>query len=135
MATAAKPVTRAKADQIFAEFMERVQKVNDDPYYLFRVTRVVLFGSYIHDTPTVNDIDIALQLAPKVDDLDRRGELYEQRRRESPRIFRNLIDLIGWPMNEVWLFLKSRSRTLSLHDFELDQELLITIEQKMVMAE
>ncbi len=135
MATAARPVTRAKADQIFAEFMERVQKVNDDPYYLFRVTRVVLFGSYIRDTPTINDIDIALQLAPKVDDLDRRGELYEQRRRESPRNFRNLIDLIGWPMNEVWLFLKSRSRVLSLHDFELDQELLNTIEQKVVMAE
>lgn len=38
-------------------------------------------------------------------------------------------------MNEVWLFLKSRSRVLSLHDFELDQELLNTIEQKVVMAE
>lgn len=97
MASAAWPVTRAKADQIFADFMERVQKVNDDPYYLFRVTRVVLFGSYIRDTPTVNDIDIALQLVPKIDDLNRRGEIYEQRRRESPRNFRNLIDLIGCP--------------------------------------
>lgn len=78
MATAAKPVTRAKADLIFTGFMLRVQQVNEDLYYIFKVTRVVLFGSYIQDTETVNDI--AIELAPKIKSRKWREKLYAQRR-------------------------------------------------------
>ena len=135
MATAARPVTRAKADQIFANFMLRVQQVNDDPYYLFKVTRVVLFGSYIQDTETVNDIDIAIQLAPKITNRKRREKLYAQRRRESKRTFGTQVAYLGWPVQEVWLFLKSRLHTLSLHDFSSHKKFLNTIENKVVLAE
>jgi predicted nucleotidyltransferase len=133
MATAARPVTRAKADKIFGEFVLRVKEVNDDPYYLFKVNRVVLFGSYIRDTETVNDIDIAIQLAPKIDDLKLRSKLYAKRRRKSKRKFRTLMAYLGWPMQEVWLFLKSRSRALSLHDFASHEKLLETIETRVIL--
>lgn len=135
MATAARPVTRAKADQIFAAFMLRVQRINDDPYYLFKVTRVVLFGSYIQDTETVNDIDIAIQFAPKIDNPDLRGKLYAQRRRESKRNFGTQMAYLAWPMQEVWLFLKSKSHVLSLHDFTSHKKFLDTIEKIVVLAE
>jgi predicted nucleotidyltransferase len=135
MATAARPVTRAKADQIFAAFMLRVQQVNEDPYYLFKVTRVVLFGSYIQDTETVNDIDIAIELAPKITNPKQREKLYAKRRRESKRNFSTQVAYLGWPMQEVWLFLKSRSHVLSLHDFNSDKKFLNTIENKVVLAE
>jgi predicted nucleotidyltransferase len=135
MATAARPVTRAKADQIFADFMLRVQQVNDDPYYLFKVTRVVFFGSYIQDTETVNDIDIAIELGPKITSRKQREKLYAKRRRESKRNFGTQVAYLGWPVQEVWLFLKSRSHTLSLHDFNSDKKFLNTIENKVMLAE
>jgi predicted nucleotidyltransferase len=94
---------------------------------------VVLFGSYIRDAETVNDIDIAVELAPKIDDIELRIKLYAQRRRKCKRRFRNLTDYLGWPMQEVWLYLKSRSRALSLHDFASHQKLLDTIETKVVL--
>ena len=117
-ASAAKPIGREKADKAFAEFMERVNQVNHDPYFLFRVVKVILFGSYLTDTQTVNDIDLAVEIAPKEDDIDRRSSLYQQRRNEAQekRVhFNNYIDYISWPEIEVWKFLKARSRIISIH--------------------
>jgi predicted nucleotidyltransferase len=134
-ATAAKSVTRETADKVFNEFMERVRKVNEDPYYLFKVNRVILFGSYIQDTPTVNDVDIAFELIPKENDPKRRHVIYEQRRIESKRTFRNTTDYLIWPHTEVLLFLKSKSRIISLHPFEVEEELLKTIDVKVVFGD
>lgn len=48
-ASAARPVKRATADKALAQFMERVKQVNHDPCFLYRVVKVVLFGSYLTD--------------------------------------------------------------------------------------
>lgn len=46
-ATAAKRVTRATAEKALQQFLGRVEQVNNDPYFLSKVTRVVLFGSML----------------------------------------------------------------------------------------
>ena len=46
-ATAAKRVTRATAEKALQQFLGRVEQVNTDPYFLAKVTRVVLFGSIL----------------------------------------------------------------------------------------
>ena len=45
--TAAKRVTRATAEDALQQFLDRVERVNKDPYFLGRVTKVVLFGSML----------------------------------------------------------------------------------------
>jgi hypothetical protein len=63
VATAAKPVTRVTAEKALAHFLERVMKVNEDPYFLAKATRVVLFGSMLK--PEINrlsDVDLAVEL-------------------------------------------------------------------------
>jgi len=40
-------VTRATAEMALARFLSRVQMVNTDPYFLAKVTRIVLFGSML----------------------------------------------------------------------------------------
>jgi hypothetical protein len=60
-ATAAKPITKKTAEKVFSEFMERVKSANDNPYYLYKVTSVVLFGSYLSDNPRISDIDVAIK--------------------------------------------------------------------------
>ena len=51
-ATAAKRLTRATAERALTGFMDRVARVNTDPYFLGKVTRVALFGSMLNPTPT-----------------------------------------------------------------------------------
>jgi hypothetical protein len=47
VASAARPVTRATAEKALAEFLDRVEQVNCDPYFLGKVIRAVLFGSML----------------------------------------------------------------------------------------
>jgi hypothetical protein len=56
-------IDRSKADKLLADFLKRVDLVNDNDDLVFYVAEVRLFGSYID--PTANDfgdIDIALNL-------------------------------------------------------------------------
>src|SRR6516225_2885739 len=43
VATAARPVSRQTAERALAQFLERVARVNEDSYFLARVTRVALY--------------------------------------------------------------------------------------------
>jgi hypothetical protein len=61
-ATASRRVTRTTAERALAAFMERVIRVNSDPHYLGRVTRVALFGSMLNpDTDRPSDVDLAVE--------------------------------------------------------------------------
>jgi DNA-binding MarR family transcriptional regulator len=117
MSPASKPVTRATAERKIAEFLERVRAVRDNPYYLYRVERVTLFGSILSDKSSLGDVDIAVRLVHKEPDRQKASELDKQRRREASangRRFNNDVDYLFWPKYEVFLFLKSRSTSLRL---------------------
>lgn len=59
-AKASSPINKAKADRILSEFMQRVIEVNSDDYYLFKVEKLLLFGSYLNtESNDFGDIDIA----------------------------------------------------------------------------
>jgi len=55
-ASAAKAVTRATAERALPQFLERVAEVNQNPYYLAKVVRVVLFGIMCASTPFENGL-------------------------------------------------------------------------------
>jgi hypothetical protein len=135
-ASATKPVGRLKAEKALAEFIERVKQVNQDPYLLYKVVKVVLFSSYITDAETVNDVDVGVDLTPKEDDLNRRGALYEQRRKEACEKgihFKNTAKYACWPEIEVTKFLKARSHVMSIHQFK--DALAVTSVYKIVFTE
>jgi predicted nucleotidyltransferase len=119
MAKAGKPIVRKSAEEIFTRFMERVREVCANPYYLYKVKTVVLFGSYLSDSSTMNDIDIAIEVVPKETNTERFGELLEQRREfllQEGKHPNSILEYASLPQIEVYRFLKSRSRALSLHD-------------------
>ena len=63
--------------------MERVARVNTDPYFLGRVTRVALFGSMLNpDTDRPSDIDLAVEIVPKIADWDSHIEKNNERVQE-----------------------------------------------------
>ena len=74
VATAVKPVKRVTAEKALARFLERVTRVNEEPYFLARVTKVVLFGSILKPgVESLSDVDIAVQLVRKESDVDHRA--------------------------------------------------------------
>ena len=79
-ATAAQRIARATAEKALQQFLDRVERVNNDPYFLGKVTRVVLFGSMLKpEVERLSDVDLAVELASKEADFDRvRVKNYER---------------------------------------------------------
>jgi len=132
MATAARLVKRETADWALAEFLTRVLEVNQNPDYLFKVTRVVLFGSYLEDTQRLDFVELAIETASKIDSPDQREALCLQRRQASQRNFKDFMEYLGWPLIEVWRFLKSRSRVIRLYDYRSEEKYLQTVKTRQI---
>jgi predicted nucleotidyltransferase len=117
--SAAKPIHRKTAERVLAEFMERVNAVNATSEYLYRVNEVILFGSMLSDIEQLGDVDVAVNMEPKVSDADALKEWSMARRHVAQaegRSFSTDLEWICWPIVEVYKQLKARSRSLSLHE-------------------
>jgi predicted nucleotidyltransferase len=120
-ASAAKPVSRKTAERVLQEFMDRVGRINESASYLYTIDSVVLFGSFLSPASHLNDVDVAIRLVPRIDDPGEFQVAYRLRNEQaqrSGRKFRSFFDHVAWPTEEIFLFLKSRSRTLSIHGME-----------------
>jgi predicted nucleotidyltransferase len=136
-ASAARPLLRRTAERLLAQFLERVQRVNSTEEYVYRVEHVVLFGSMLSDIDRLGDVDIAVQLQPKVDKDDAFQEWSMARRRAAEakgRNFRGVFDWAMWPTQEIFLQLKARSSGLSLHDF-CEVEKLPNVRYKVLLGD
>ncbi|MFI6362278.1 nucleotidyltransferase domain-containing protein [Nocardia sp. NPDC050630] len=113
-ASAARPVKRATAEKVLAEFMDRVRTVNADPYSVWTVQKVVLFGSMLNELKeTVGDVDLAVLYRnhhDRRDDAEQTGHLKYKDWTMTP------VDPAGQYKFEADIkrFLRSRSRTLSV---------------------
>jgi len=111
------PVSRTSAEKKLSEFMERVHRVNEDSRFLFRVRKVVLFGSFLTQSPTIGDLDIAIDLVQKEPDARKHSQLLLARANEAAsygRHFPNYVEGLRFAEQEVIMFLKARSRILQL---------------------
>jgi len=121
-----RPISRTTAEKTLKAFMQRVRAVNSDRDYLETITGVIAFGSFLSATQELGDVDVGIQLERKAigDELFmQRAEARRNLAQERGRRFRNLSEWVTWPSREIWLFLKSRARQLSIHDFRELQRL------------
>lgn len=118
-ASAARPIKRATADQLLTGFIERIDEVNNSPDYLYKVTKVILFGSYLDETRTAfGDIDLAVELESKELDAEKAQKLgMEQAERETTdyKSYVSYMDMLYYSYNKVLRRLKNRSRAISLN--------------------
>jgi len=124
-ATARKPISRKTADRLIQEFLIRVQHINAGDY-AYRVKRVIVFGSYLSDAPTMNDVDLSLDLEDRYQDVEARKKGHEARiaaAEEAGRHFKDYVQVLVWPQQEVYLYLKHHSPSLSFHEEEREQVL------------
>ena len=137
-ATAAKPIMRRTAEKTLHEFLTRVEAVNRDARFLGRVNRVVLFGSMLcTNVDRVSDVDLAVEVLPKIADRERLAA--KNRRRvqallDSGQVFRNILNIHFYWYREVFRFLKSRSRVISLADYGAEKSLIMNVPHRMLLG-
>jgi predicted nucleotidyltransferase len=137
-ATAAKPITRQTAEKALAEFLERVTRVNHDDRFLAKVTRVILFGSYLNPEVTkLSDVDVGVELQPKESDRTRLRELNYQRVEQFERKghrFGGAWDREVWWHAETFRFLKGRSHSISLLNYQVEKEFVDQVPHEVLFS-
>lgn len=118
-ASAAPRIKRSTAEAVIAGFMDRVRQVNESDEYCYGITAVVLYGSILTGRRDLGDVDFAIQLTPRLSDS--KAFLQLQRKRiqeaiESGRTFRNITMEMVWCATEIYMFLRARKRSISIHD-------------------
>jgi len=116
-ASGAKRIERITAEKTLTEFMERVVRSNANQEYLYSVARVVVFGSYLENTNRLGDVDVAVDLQPRIPLKGNWVEVFQSHAENSGRSFATFEDAIDWPRREVLLFLKSRKRSVSIQSW------------------
>jgi predicted nucleotidyltransferase len=138
-ASAAKPVTRATAERALSQFLERVTRVNENPYFLAKATKVVLFGSMLKpEVDRLSDVDLVVELARKETDVERAGLRNRQRAEDlakQGRRFRNFLKWEACWYLETFQFLKGRSRVISLADYSVEKALVLAVPHRVLIDE
>ena len=137
-ATAAPRVTRATAEKNLAAFLGRVDHVNRSAGYLGSVVTVVLFGSMLRpEVDRVSDVDLAVEITPKDPNKDRAYALNERhvQKLESVGVrFRGFLDRQCYWHQEVFRFLKGRSRVISLADLKAEGGFVMAAPHRILYA-
>jgi predicted nucleotidyltransferase len=120
------PIDRTKADKIMEDFLHRVDEINKSDYYLYRVSKILLFGSYLNaEAVDFGDIDIAFELKRKNEDPDEFLKLnfeFIDNAKDEGICFSSFIEELYYSRSIVLKKLKNRSRYISLH--EMSDEIL-----------
>lgn len=66
LASASRPIKRKTADRLVAELIARAEAINDDPMYVYDVSRLIAFGSFVTDSPDLGDVDISVEVTPRL---------------------------------------------------------------------
>jgi predicted nucleotidyltransferase/predicted transcriptional regulator len=135
MASAAKPFKRKSVERVFKEFMSRVEEINANDNYLHKVSKVIVFGSYLGTKEYLSDLDLAVTLTIKIDDPIefrlKHNELVE-RAIESGINFPDFYYQANYSYHKTFKYLKNRSRIISLHEIARERGFIEKLDHKVV---
>ena len=112
-----RPITRKTAESRIQDFLTRVREVNLESQYVFAVERAAVFGPYLSNSDTVKNVDIALELAPKIADkkkLEARVKADAAKAEAEGKRFKSFAARLAWGQDKVLQHLKGRTRALAL---------------------
>ncbi len=114
----AKPkLTRAKADVLVRDLLDRVACINTSADYAYTITAVVVFGSYLTDAPKIGDLDVAVGLERRSMDDAEQARL-EQRAYNAATgsQLMTVFAQAAWPKIFVFRAIRHRHLGISLHE-------------------
>ena len=107
-------MTHSKADELLALMVERAEEVNRDPQFIYRVSRLTVFGSYLTDKEKLGDLDVAVELLPK-HNAEKHSKLIKQQ--SINEATGDWWEQSVWSRRKVHRALKRQNHAFSLHDY------------------
>lgn len=108
-----KRLKRATADRLLQEILDRAAAYNIVRHRLLWVEEIKVFGSYLTESPTLGDVDVALRYSRKPTWSS--AAAIRQAEEEGPESLLYL-EKICWPEIALKRWLRSRSGYISIHE-------------------
>lgn len=110
MASFGRPISRATADRLLRELLERTHRMNADSERLFSVQRLRVFGSYVDaEIDPLGDVDIEVVLLQRVP-----HEVILAYGQKSGKRFGTFLQQMFWAQTEFLQDLRNKSTALNL---------------------
>ena len=107
--------SRETAKRALENVVQRIKEVNENKEFIYKITKAVLFGSYINSTKDkVGDLDIAVYVDLKDKSIPEVEQNIARARNSYNYIPFKLKFIYG--KEEVFKYIKNKKRVLELHD-------------------
>jgi predicted nucleotidyltransferase len=107
--------SRKTARMALEGIVQRINEVNKNEEFIYKITKAVLFGSYINSTKEkIGDLDIAIYVELKDKSIPE-IEQNQARARTSYNYVPFMLSFI-YGKEEVFKYIKNKKRVLELHD-------------------
>jgi predicted nucleotidyltransferase len=120
------------------DLLEWIERVNRGHHFLARVTRVIVFGSYLRpEVDRLGDVDVAVEMEPKEADRQRLRQLNYRRVAQAERSghrFSTMLEREIWWRSKVFRFLKGGSRSINLHDYQAEKPLVDKVSHRILLS-
>src|SRR5438270_2426196 len=111
-------ITRSTADRLVAGLVKRAQEIDANPAYLFGISRMAVFGSYLTEKVRLGDIDIAVEFGPKCRDRELHNQKCEEQfNSEKPARRVDLIAELFWSERKTNKALRQGHTSFSFHEY------------------
>lgn len=120
-----KRMKRSTAERLLRELIGRVESIQEDSFLAYRVSDLVLFGSYLSDREDLGDLDVAVRLVERYDGQIQRRVEDERRAATCPRRADLVMELF-WPIEEIYRMIRNRSGWIQLTDLDHDMEVIVS---------
>mgnify|MGYP000545271012 CR=1 FL=1 len=107
--------SRATAAKALNNLLDKIKEVNKKEDFIYRITKAVLFGSYINSIKEkVGDLDVAIYIVLKDDTIPEIEQNQNRARIKSYGLPTPMEMIYG--KEEIFRFIKDRKKVLELHD-------------------
>ena len=116
---------RSTAERLLRELIGRVESIQGDDSLAYRVSDLVLFGSYLSDREDLGDLDVAVNIVRRFEG-DEQLRVEEERRKATCPASADFVLRLFWPNEEIYRMIRNRSAWIQLTSIERDQEVIFS---------
>ena len=120
-----KRMKRNTAERLLRELIGRVESIQDDDSLAYRVSDLVLFGSYLSDREDLGDLDVAVNIVRRFEGKEQL-RVEEERRILTCPASADFVLRLFWPNEEIYRMIRNRSAWIQLTSIERDQEVIFS---------
>jgi len=120
-----RPLKRTAAEKKLDSVLEKIAQLNNDAYYLYRITRAAVYGSYLTTKTLLGDLDVGIEFTRREPDTGRFSKLNDariDRARIEYRSFSNIVLEQMEPLLECARFIKKGIPKLAVTTFDQLEE-------------